>query len=91
MSSGIFVKENRAANDLVSPPPYNIEWNAFLLNSAKHENLQWDKDLSKLLNAIPEVTLPHPSWIPTHDSSIDDWNKGQQYTNYKSIQPGKYV
>ena len=33
MSSEIFVKENRVANDLVSPPPYNIDKNAFLLDS----------------------------------------------------------
>ena len=33
ISSEIFVKENRVANDLVSPPPYNIDNNTFFLDS----------------------------------------------------------
>ena len=36
----------------------------------KHDNLQRDKDLSKLLNASPKVILPHPLWTPIHDAVL---------------------
>ena len=36
----------------------------------KHEGLQRDTDLSKLLNVSPKAALPHPLWKPIHDAVL---------------------
>ena len=67
---------DRSKNRKLYLPRKNLDVLLYLHNAhfliaqvkTKHEDLQRDKDLCKLLNASPKVLLPYPLWKPIHDA-----------------------